>query len=339
MTTINDVAKRAGVSTTTVSHTINGTRKVSEELRERVFRAMEELDYRPNYLARGLRSGHTRMICLVVPDIANPFFAEISRAIEDAGYAKGYSVILANSDSESEKEESYVSAFISKQVDGVIFISAGGNSDTVRTLLDNKIPVVIADRELQGVETDIVLVDNHWGGYIATKHLIELGHQRIGCITGPSGLTPSSQRIEGYIEALREASLNLPPEYIQTGNFQFDSGVIAMQRLLALPQPPTAVFACNDMMAFGAIQAARDQHVRIPDDISVVGFDNISLAATMFPALTTVDQGLVLIAERVTELLIKRISLQNKDGMDDKPVKVNLSPQLIVRQSTAERRA
>src|SRR5512142_849454 len=186
MATIKDVARQADVSLATVSHVINHTRFVSDELRTRVLSAMVALNYRPNAAARSLRSGETRTIGLIVPDNSNPFFAEIARIIEDIGFDNGYSVILCNSDGNIQKEKSYIQLLISKRVDGVIFIASQGTSAAISDLADQRIPIVIADREIPHPDVDVVMVDNEQGGYQATQYLLSLGHRRIGCICGPS---------------------------------------------------------------------------------------------------------------------------------------------------------
>ena len=332
MSTITDVARRAGVSVTTVSHVINGTRFVSDELRLRVTAAMEELRYRPNYMARSLRSGETKIIGLVVPDNSNPFFAEISRVIEDVGFENGYSVILCNSDGDLNKEQAYINLLISKQVDGVIFIASGSKQDLLEELITNKIQVIVADRKIPQSMADVVLVNNEQGGYIASGHLVALGHERIGCISGPSDLTPSADRVKGYERALSEANIPIQDELIVAGDLRYQGGEKAMQRLLELNTPPTAVFASNDMMAIGAMRAIHNAGLRIPEDVSLVGFDDIPLAAALFPALTTVSQPMTELAQLTAKRLIDRI--QNSEE-NFNPQQYILETELIVRDSCA----
>ncbi|NMC45247.1 MAG: LacI family transcriptional regulator [Chloroflexi bacterium] len=312
MANINDVAERAKVSITTVSHVINQTRYVSDDLTERVRKAMEELDYHPNSLARGLRSGKTKTIGLVIPDISNQFFAEISRKIEDKGYENGYSVILCNTDDDPYKEKSYIDVLLAKKVEGIIFISAGVESNHLEKTIKFNIPIVVVDRDIKENDYDIVLVDNSVGGFDATKYLIELGHQRIACIAGPSPITPSAQRVAGYKQALQEAGIPIDTNLIIPGDFHYESGDKAMRALLALPQPPTAVFACNDMMALGAFRAVNNQGMKIPEDISVIGFDNIPFSQTVYPTLTTMAQPIHEMADLVVDLLVDKIKLHRQ---------------------------
>lgn len=330
MVTIRDVAQAAGVSITTVSHTINGTRRVSEELRARVLRAMAELNYRPNVLARSLRLGQTKTIGLIIPDNSNLFFAEIARAIEDIGYQNGYSVILCNSDGKTDKQHRYIQTLVEKQVDGVIFISSGETTEDLQFLIDNQIELVVVDRDVPHVPADIVLLDNEQAGYQATRYLIELGHRRIACISGPSELTPSAQRVDGYRRALCEAGLPFDPTLLVAGDFQIDSGEAGIARLLELKPPPSAVFVCNDMMAIGAIRGARCAGLRVPDDLSVCGFDDIALARAVYPALTTMAQPILEMARLATELLMRRMKEELNDGARQRLV---LPARLIVRDS------
>jgi LacI family transcriptional regulator len=330
--TIKDVAERAGVSTTTVSHVINGTRFVSPELRQRILQAMEELDYRPNVLARSLRVGESKTIGLVVPDNTNPFFAEISRVIEDVGFNEGYSVFLCNSDGRVEKEQAYVRSLLSKRVDGVVFITAGGSTEPLKDLTRHDTPVVVVDREVPLSLADLVLLNNKMGGSLATRHLLDLGHRRIACITGPSMLTPSADRVRGYREAMEQAGIALDPQWIVQGDFRPSGGEAGMRQLLGLSEPPTAVFACNDLMAIGALHAIRAAGLRVPQDISLVGFDDIALAADLIPPLTTIAQPIAEMGEIAVRLLLSRINGKRELTQTQRHV---LEPRLVQRESTA----
>lgn len=328
---MQEVAERAGVSTSTVSHVINGTRYVSPDLAERVQAAMAELRYQPNAVARSLRRKKTLTLGMVVPDNANPFFAMLARAVEDACYEQGYSLILTNSGGDPLREISNISVLLSKQVDGLILAAVGLSSLDLAQILRSA-PVVLVDRNLPSVAADALLVDNLGGGYQATHHLIELGHQRIGCITGPAlSTTPSSDRKTGYRQALQAAKIAQDDNLVVRGDFQFAGGHTGMQTLLALPEPPTAVFACNDLMAMGAIAAASEAGLRVPADLSIVGFDNSTLAAYTSPALTTVEQPVAEIGRLATEMIIWRA--QSADAPRQSRV---LSTKLIVRQSTQQ---
>lgn len=337
MITIKEVAERAEVSITTVSHVINKTRFVSDELSQRVFTAMRELDYQPNILARSLRSGRTKTIGLVIPDISNLFFAEISRKIEDKGFEFGYNVILCNTDEDILKEQRYINVLISKQVDGIIFFSTGGSSGITRNLIESNLPLVVADRETLDIDADVVLIDNEKGGYDATKYLISLNHKRIACISGPSPITPSAQRVEGYKRALQEANIPFDKSLLRTSNFKFEGGEEEMLKLMNLPVPPTAVFVCNDMMALGAILAIRKVGKKVPDEISIVGFDNTPLSNFICPPLTTVSQPIKKMADLIVELLIEKIRIKENRKREKELIpeygKYILDTELIIRES------
>lgn len=331
--TIKDIAQAAGVSTTTVSHVVNNTRFVDPTTRQRVLSTMEAFGYEPNFLARSLRKGISKTIGLIVPDAANLFFAEVARRIENYGFEMGYSVILGNSDNNPQKQSSYINTLLAKRVDGVIFISSGGEESDLLHLLENQVPVVVADRDVPPELADVVLLDNESAGYDATRYLIEQGHHRIACITGPHDLSPSMQRIRGYHRAMCEFKIEESPAYITSGDFQYRGGTQAMERLLRLPIPPEAVFVFNDMMAIGAMSAIRKAGLDIPHDISVVGFDDIELASAVTPALTTVAQPFDDIARQTTQLLVRRIEGKRNDGNQ----RIILNATLVKRQSVARR--
>jgi LacI family transcriptional regulator len=337
MANIKDVAEKAGVSITTVSHVINETRYVSDDLKSRVLKTMEALNYRPNTLARSLRSGRSRTIGLVIPDISNLFFADISRKIEDKGFEYGYSVILCNTDDDFEKESRYIDVLLEKQVDGIIFISAGTSKQNSLNKMGMGIPIVIADRDIPSLTSDVVLIDNHEGGYKATIYLISLNHKRIACITGPSLMTPSALRVEGYKHALIESGIKIDDSLICQGDFRYESGEYCMRNLLNLSNPPTAVFVCNDMMALGAFRAIHESGKKIPEDISIIGFDNIPLSQTSYPTLTTMAQPTEDMANMAVDILVDRIRIKQemKHNHDVEPeFKRNiLNAQLIERES------
>ncbi len=329
MATIREVAESAGVSYATVSHVINNTRFVTQETRDRVLTAMTALNYRPNALARSLRQGKTNTIGLVLPDSANPFFAEISRSIEDEAFKKGYSVFLCNTELDTERELFYVDVLSKKQVDGIIFVAAGDQSDSLDYLRRENMPVVLIDRNLPNVQVDVVLTDHQLGGYLATRHLIGLGHQRIACIAGPSTITPSAERITGYQKALEEAGLPCNENLILRGDYHAQSGMEMTNAILNMTPRPTAIFALNDLMALGALRAASEAGYSIPKDLAVVGYDDLELSRFTSPPLTTISQPKKEISAQAVSLLVQRLS-----GKSESPSRVVLPPQLIVRRST-----
>jgi LacI family transcriptional regulator len=329
MTTIREVAESAGVSYATVSHVINNTRVVSQETRARVLEAMAALNYRPNALARSLRQGKTNTIGLVLPDSANPFFAEISRSVEDEAFKKGYSVFLCNTELDTQRELFYVDVLSKKQVDGIIFVAAGDQADSLDFLLHENMPVVMIDRDVPNVEVDAVLIDNQLGGFLATRHLLELGHQRIACIAGPSSITPSAERLIGYRRALEQAGIAYEESLIVRGDYHAQSGMQLTRSILAMDPRPTAIFALNDLMALGALRAAAEANYSVPEDLAVVGYDNLELAQFTNPPLTTIAQPKKEVGVQAINLLVDRMSHKNRA-----PSRLVLPPELIVRHST-----
>lgn len=331
MTTIREVAHRAGVSYATVSHVINNTRFVSEETRARVQSAMSELNYRPNAVARSLRSGRTNTIGMILPDSSNPYFAEIGRVIEEEAFRSGYSIILCNMELDPAKENLYINVLMNRQVDGLIFCATGDQMPMLDELESQDIPAVFIDRDLPGVEVDTVIVDNDQGGCIATQHLLDLGHRRIACITGPaSPITPSGRRVNGYEAALIEAGIPVDHDLIRLGDYHPRSGMEITEALLRLPDPPTAIFACNDLMALGAIRAANKLGLRVPEDISIIGYDNIDLTNFINPPLTTVSQEQETVGLWAVQALVRRIT--DKSLPTQKAI---IPTRLVVRESTA----
>lgn len=329
MVTIREVAAYAGVSSATVSHVINGTRFVSDTVREQVQKAMTELGYRPNALARSLRRGETRTLGLILPDSANPYFAEMGRAIEAAAFKRGYSVILCNTENDSEKELMYTEVLANKQVDGMIFVASGEKNETLSQIARNGLPLVVVDREMGSLDLDTVTTNNYEGGLVATLYLLSLGHRLIACITGPSNITPSAERITGYREALRQANIPVDESLLVRGDFHAPSGYqCAMQLFQASPRP-TAIFVCNDMMSIGVIRAASQLGLRIPEDVSIIGFDDIELASYTTPPLTSVAQPKEEIGQLVVALLTERIKNPTLP-----PRRNVLATRLVIREST-----
>jgi LacI family transcriptional regulator len=313
MATIQDVANRAGVSISTVSRVINKTVPVDPQTEERVREAITTLVYRPNLLARSFRRRITHTIGLIVPDNSNPFFAEVARVIEDAGFAEGYSVILGNSDLSEAKQAAYVDVLLAKQVDGLIVTSTGlilteSGHDVSERILESGVPCVAVDRDLGELPIDQVLVDNHKGGFDAGQYLLGLGHRRFACVVGPSDLTPSAGRIAGFRHALADAGVELPAEAIVRGNGRHDGGMAAAQELIARGVDFTAVFAFNDLMAIGVIGAFQRAGCRVPEDVSVIGFDDIPQASATYPAVTTIAQPIAEMGRCAVRLLLDRIA-------------------------------
>jgi LacI family transcriptional regulator len=320
MATIRDVASRAGVSVTTVSHVVNTTRPVSAAVRARVDEAIRTLGYVPSAVARSLKSNTTRTLGMLIPNSSNPYFAEIVRAVEDRCFASGYALILCNTDDAPERQSVYLTVLAERRIDGLIVVSTGDDDALVAQLHGLKMPTVLLDREIGDPGCDMVETAHKEGALLAVRHLLALGHRRIACIAGPAHVIAGEQRVEGWREALAAA-----------GGYEalraiLDDEPDAMRR-------PSAVFVCNDLMAIGALRAAHERAVRVPEDLSLVGFDDIELAAYTSPPLTTVAQPKERIGALAVDLLIERLS-----GRRHEARKVMLQPELRVRASTATAR-
>lgn len=331
--TIRDVAQRAGVGVATVSRVLNGTGYVKAETRERVLEAAAALGYVPSQLARGLVRHLSDTVGLVIPDITNPFFPLITRGVEDAASEAGYTVFLCNTDNDPALEAHDVQKLRERRVDGIIFVGTTERRESVDRLLADGIPVVVMDRQLGHADVDTVLVDNRWGALAACRHLIELGHRRIAHAAGHQSTRTGQDRHEGYREALEEAGIAYDPAAVVWGDFTYESGFRVGQVLLGRYPRPTAIFAGNDLIALGVIRAAEEAGIAVPDDLSVVGFDDIQMSAVVRPGLTTVRQPAREMGRLAMAMLLERIS-----GKAAGPGRRHVSqPELIVRGTTRRR--
>ncbi|MBM4761246.1 LacI family DNA-binding transcriptional regulator [Bacillus sp. B15-48] len=325
--TIKDIAKNANVSIATVSRVINNKADgIREETKQRVLDAIKEHNYQPNTIARSMITKKTSTIGLIIPDIRNPFFPELVRGVEDFSKKSNYTVFLCNTDGDIEREKEYFNLMKEKSVDGVIYTYAHGGFEEI---LNNNIPIVLLDRGLDENQFSGVCIDNEKAGYMATKHLIELSHERIGCITGPDNIQSSRDRLKGYKRALEEAGLPINQAFIKTGDYQMEGGYEAA-KLLLKENSVTAIFAFNDLMAFGVYQAAQEFGLTIPDDLSVVGFDNIKYNRLLQPKLTTIDQPTYRMGELATEILLDQINNDKNNQIKS----INLEPHLIIGDSS-----
>lgn len=331
MANIKDVALHAGVSVTTVSHVVNGTRFVSEAARQRVEEAVRELGYIPSAVARSLKHNTTRTFGMVIPNNSNPYFAEVIHGVENRCFAAGYNVILCNSNDDPERQAAYLRVLAEKRIDGLVLVASGSDAVVRATFGDYRTPLVLLDRDVAGMAScDLVEVNHTVGGEMATRHLLALGHPRVACISGPPGLSPSSQRRAGWKQALEDAGVDRRESDLARGDFTARGGYLAMQQLLRRKPRPSAVFVCNDLMAFGAMAAAREAGVAVPQQLSIVGFDDIDLAAFSSPPLTTVAQPKLQIGALAAELLLERV-----EGGRSAARREIRDPELKVRGSTA----
>jgi LacI family transcriptional regulator len=308
---------------------INNSGYASDETRKRVEAAIDELGYLPNTLARGLRSKRTNTLALVVTDITNPFFTLIARGVEDAASASRFTVIYCNTDESEDKEKKYINILMQKQVDGVLLVPACSNSKSVEFLHSNEIPIVLIDRSIPGFQTDLIRCDSEDGAYNLIKHLTTLGHKRIVTITGPRGVSTSDDRVSGYHRALSEAGIeNLASVYY--GAFTQASGYELANQVLAQNPRPTAIFGANNFLSIGILKALRDANLSVPQDIAVVGFDDLPVSLIVDPILTVVAQPAYEMGQQATKLLLQRLSGNASESSQE----IVLPTELIVRQSS-----
>lgn len=333
MTTINDVAKRAGVSPVTVSRVLNDAPNVTAATRERVNRAIVELGYVPNVVARSLRSRRTRSLALILPDITNPFWPTVARGVEDAAQQEGYSVLLCNSDENAVKQARYLEVVASQQVDGVIIAPCDSDASRLAILRDRRVATVVIDRRIDDWDVDTVRGDSVGGAHALVRHLIDLGHKRIAVLTGPAGASTSQDRVAGYETALTRASIALDPELIRYGEFRETSGRQMMEGLLQERPDVTAVFAANNAIALGAIEALGTHGLRVPQDMALVCFDDLSPASHLFPFLTVAEQPAYEMGLEAAHLLLSALQA----GTPLAPRHVMLPSRLIVRFSCGSR--
>jgi LacI family transcriptional regulator len=327
--TITDVARAAGVSTATVSRVLNSHSQVDPRLAEAVRRTVKELNYRPSRVARTLRTRQSRVWVLIISDVRNPFFTDMVRGVEDIAYSAGYSLVLCNAEEDLAKETSYLELAVAENVGGVI-LTPVGSATNLAPLMQLGVPVVLADRSLSPPFVDSVTVNNAAGAYAAIDHLITGGYRRIACITGPLSKTTGSERYVGYCEALKDADLAEDERLVRVADFREAGGQRAMQELLALDDPPDAVFVANNVMTIGALQAIAKAHLEIPRDIAVIGFDDMSWSSLLRPPLTTVAQPTYDLGVETGRLLLSRL-----EGYSGAARTVVLSPSLVVRASSA----
>ena len=307
MATIRKVADLAGVSTATVSHVINDTRAVSAPLTARVLNAMEQLDYQPDIIARSLRRRETLTLGLIVPSVEIPFFARVAAGIEAAANHVGYSVILCNTGWSLSREVHYLNNLLARRVDGLLCISLAMSAEHIAPVLRRRTPVVVFERTMPGVEVDAVEIDNVQGAFDATAHLLDLGHRRIGCITGLPNSTLNEERILGYRRALTERDIPFDPTLLHTGDYTAAAGVRESRELLRMPEPPTAIFAFNDLMAMGVMRAVQERGLQIPADVAVIGFDGLAVTEHCSPPLSTVEQPVAEMSAAAIAMLLDRI--------------------------------
>jgi len=318
------------VSVNTVSRALAGKPDVSLETRTRVLEVAERLGYRPNRLARGLRSNKTFAIGVIVTDIANPFFAELVKGVEEAARQNGYSIILEDTGEDPEKEARAIQVMLAERVDGLLLTPVQSKKETVEEVLKSKFPLVLMGRYFPDLEAPYIVSDDFQGAILATKHLIELGHRKIAHVAGPLHISSAQDRLSGYKRALKEHGIPAREEFILTGAVTLRDGYAAGQELLKLKRLPTAVFAYSDLVAIGLMQALMEEEVEIPGDVSLVGYDDIEFSAYTKVPLTTVRIPKRTLGQRAVEMLLE--ILRDGDLLDKCGQKLQV--ELIIRSST-----
>ena len=327
--TIYDVAKEAGVAISTVSKVLNNTGSIGAKTRKKVEETMQKLNYQPSVAASVKKRIQT--IGLLIPNIADPFMAEIARTIEDHGRKFGFSLMICSTDNDLDKEIEYVSILKQKYIDGIIIATGLKNTVALKELINSEIPVALLAREVPSLAVNTVVVNDFLGAFEATSYLIKLGHQKIAMVTEDIYFPVTKSRLDGYKQALEQAGINYSENLVTINNTSFTDALDSTVKLLNLPEPPTAIFASTEPLAIGAMQGARESGFDIPKDISIVGFDNSILAEMCYPQLTTMSQPIQEMGKKIIELLVEEIK-------DPKKLKqrIVMSPELVIRRTASE---
>ncbi|MCM3413182.1 LacI family DNA-binding transcriptional regulator [Metabacillus litoralis] len=325
---MSDVAKLANVSPATVSRVLSNPDLVSKETREKVMEVINKVNYKPHIVARQFRTKETKIILVVVPDITSAFFSKVLRGIEHVAVKNGYQVILGDTENDTDREQEYINLLLQKQADGMVLLTARQDKAKLEEIAEH-FPMVLACEYMDGSNVPTVSIDNISSARKATEHLIQQGHTKIAHITGPINVVLGRDRLRGFQQAMMSHDLEIDSAYIQEGDFSFESGYNQMLKFLALETPPTAVFAFNDEMAMGAIKAVKDSNLLVPNDVAIVGFDNIKMASVIEPNLTTIDQPKYEIGKKAMELLLNLIN-----GEELQKKKFVMKDELIVRESS-----
>ncbi|WP_371794610.1 LacI family DNA-binding transcriptional regulator [Streptomyces sp. NBC_01718] len=329
MASIKDVAAEAGVSVATVSRVLNSHPSVSPDAKSRVLAAVDALGYRPNAVARSLRTDQTRTLGLIISDVLNPYFTALARSVEEEARALGYSVIIGNADERPELQDHHIRTLLDRRIDGLLVSPTDGGSPQILDAARGGTPMVFVDRWIPGVDVPVVRADGCPAVRDLVAHLHRLGHRRLAIIAGPAATTTGSERVEAFRDALGELGLPLPDAYIGQGDFQADSGRRATERFLALPEPPDVVFAADNLMALGALDAIRARGLRVPQDIALAAFDDIPWFVHTDPPVTAIAQPTGDLGRAAVRALVDVI-----EGRP--PQSVTLSARLVVRRSCGE---
>ena len=328
--TIRDVAEATGFSVNTVSRALNDKPDVNAETKRAILETAKKLGYRPNKLARGLRSNKTQTIGVVVTDVANPFFGALVKGVEETAREHGYSIILQDTDEDYEREEEAIQVMLAEQVDGLLITPVQTKRKTIERLKKAGLPFVLLGRYFDDLETDYVVTDDVQGGFLATEHLIKQGHERIALINGPLYISSARERLQGYKKALVNYEIDLDAALLKSGAVTIEDGYNFAKSLLAQNPQPTAVFAYSDFVALGVMKAIREAGLGIPGDIAVVGYDDVDFSSCLEVPLTTVRIPKKALGKKATELLENKL----KNEEDTSRAEIKLDVQLIIRKST-----
>jgi LacI family transcriptional regulator len=337
--TIRDVARLAGVSNATVSAVINNKERVSEEMRKRVEQAMRALDYHPDHMARSLKTGLSKVIGMIVPDLTNPFFVELMCGVEETARGAGYSVIFSNSNENPQQERDNLAMLYSHRVAGVVLTCSDGHAAYDR-LTNRRFPIVFLDRlPVVGFSGRAVIIDNAGAAFEGIRYLIGLGHTDIAIIAPRTDLANGVERVEGFRKAMQEARLAIPNQYFQRGDFSWESGYRCGMELLRLDTPPTAIFTCNNKMTLGLMQAIGETGTPCPEFVSVLSFDDFPWSSHFAPRLTAIAQPSLEMGRSAVNMLLRVMNQESEELGNPVESVLTLKAELKVRQSTAPPRA
>jgi DNA-binding LacI/PurR family transcriptional regulator len=326
--TIKDIAREVHLTPSSVSRALNDHPRISPETKAKVLHIARKLNYSPNLFARGLVKNKTNLIGLLAYDFRNPFYAELTRSLQDTAQELGYWVIQASTDDDREKADALIDSMVRTGVEGIIFASCKLQDKAVESLIKDDFPVVLVNRKLNQDLGDYVVLDNAYGAYLIVNHLINQDHRRIALISGPRSVSTSADRTLGYLKALKDRGLKIDQSIIKYGAFSQETGFKYTKRLMSLLNPPRAIFCGDDAIALGAMKALGTLGLRVPEEVSVVGFDDAEISSHPLIKLTTVSQNLKKMGRLAAKTLIDRI-----EGRQKKPQRILLEPQLIIRRS------
>ena len=328
-TTLKDIAIKAGVSVNTASRALRNNPDINDGTKKRIIEIAESLGYTPNALAKNLRFRKTKTIGVIIADISSPFYSNVVKGIEDGAKEKGYSVILCNTDEQYEKEEAAVRVLLEKRVDGLLITPVQKKNGDILNLKEKRVPFVLVGRYFDDLQTNYIITDDVTGSFLATEHLIKEGHRKILCINGPLHISSAWERLAGYKRALLEYGIQYDQKLVKGNTTEMEEAYKLIKEILSQGLNFTAIFAYGDVLAFGAMHALREAKLRIPDDMAVVGYDDIKFARVSHPPLTTVRIPRYRLGKKAIDLLVDEIIEKNSKKLNQ----VTIKPELVIRES------